>query len=246
MSPGNSSKYNRDYYKRNKKKILASRAKRYKTDGSYRSGILNRAEAGRVLRRAANKMFHSTVEHDKVEERTYTFTELSETISREKSVIYRWRWQGAMPRPIYFEGTQKCLGIYSQSQVALMSAFCKMVDNGERVTYQEMAFVLHKLWKKRFDPGAFAKCLQQAKRKLKGERSGKAVRAVKKESTGKKESGRKTRNKVGRVRRVSAPKTNKGVPVRRRRSNSSDKSRRDSEHGELRKPSHRRGFIRSM
>lgn len=117
--------YQHDYYKRRRKKLLAERRHRWRTDPSYRERETERARKARAIKRSesAEERFESKVEEKKDLERvprrgrlveidgkrewTYTTGSLGAYIGREPNTIRAWMDQGVLPGASIFIGNSR-------------------------------------------------------------------------------------------------------------------------------------------
>ena len=141
MSKGSGLSYSQEYYKKNRKRLLAERRKRYLLDPEYRGKTLLRAKA----RQKTKQM--QTVEHAGREEKTYNTLHLALKIGIPKSRVYEWAHSGVLPAPLYHKGK---MALYAESQVVLVGSVARQLEAGE-ITLDDMKLVLKAGWASSFN-----------------------------------------------------------------------------------------------
>ena len=154
-------KYQRDYYKKNRKRILAQRKKRYETDESYRKKALDRSRVQLALTSIQDRYKIPTVEINGKEIRLYSLPQMSNVMHRHRDVVAGWRNIGVIPSTKHKNKYGHLL--YRECQVEYLAEMVRRIDHDDlNITLRQMKTVLQKVWYETFDNNLLTKILKEA------------------------------------------------------------------------------------
>lgn len=111
-----SKKYNEDYWKKNRKVILAQRKKRYLTDPAYRASVIQAAQDSYARRRVGPKAEKAVVVWKGQTMPAYTIIDVSRLLGVSHDSVRRWIRHGKIPAPTCTASAYQW-PVYPESQV---------------------------------------------------------------------------------------------------------------------------------
>lgn len=146
--PTNDPEYAREYYLKNREKILAKKRKKYITDGSFadrqRKRSLQSVQHRRALgkdnyllqrgkklrRRSGPRLYMVTVNGREEEVLMYRIGDLAQLLGRQVKTLYMWEREKVLPDAMFRDSANRRM--YSQDQVnVLVEAFHKVIEEAE-------------------------------------------------------------------------------------------------------------------
>jgi len=132
----------KDWYAKNRDRILADKKKKYKEDQAYRDRILN-ASKGRYVQKDVPKdrkvIVTSAGEY-------YSISRVAEIIKREIQTVRNYHKALVIPEPLAFD--TRGWRLYNKHQVDLLADTFAKFDSGELKSLAEVADILQHDWQK--------------------------------------------------------------------------------------------------
>jgi hypothetical protein len=157
----NKTEYNKEYYKKNKKKIAAAKKQRYEDNGEYRRSLLFNSKVQYALRSLKEDKPIEYIKFNGTQERAYSLKQVIKIINRSKPLVYSWYKNGIIPKSL-FGNDRLCY-----SQVAYIDTILDKIDSGAlSISYEQLGIILNKVWNKKFS----TKVLQEVIKEIMNEK----------------------------------------------------------------------------
>ena len=127
----------KDYYERNRKRLLKLKRERYAKDPAYRRAVKRRSQKRYRLLRKLNPPEERGVVRGERGEKYVTIGKLSKVVGRSITAIRSYHIRGVIPSPKYF--TEQGWRLYSEKEVKVFGSAFAALDQGRLRNLKEVA-----------------------------------------------------------------------------------------------------------
>jgi len=135
----------KDYYRKNRRSLLAKKRRKYRTNRSYRESVRKQARRRYYTKVKSRQSSDRTVVSSKDGRQFISIGKVSKIIGRTPCTIRQYHRSGVLPKPLYFD--RRGWRLYTKGQVLLLKKAFQAFDEGKLGSLTELGELVLKKWK---------------------------------------------------------------------------------------------------